>query len=88
MKKTLRLDAEADEEIAHAIDRYEDEREGLGLEFFTEFTDAIDRLDEPGRECEPLPISAQSNVRHDVIGYSTRAGARRTIVTCACCLSY
>ena len=33
MKKSLRVDAEAEEEIAHAIDRHENEREGLGLEF-------------------------------------------------------
>ena len=35
MKKSLRIDAEAQEEIAHAIDHYENEREGLGLEFWT-----------------------------------------------------
>ena len=30
MIKPIRIDAEADEEITHAIDRYEREREGLG----------------------------------------------------------
>ena len=30
MKKSIRVDAEAEEEIEHAISRYEKEREGLG----------------------------------------------------------
>ena len=33
MTKAIRIDAEADDEISHAIDRYEREREGLGAEF-------------------------------------------------------
>jgi hypothetical protein len=40
MKKSLRIDAEAEQEIAHAIDRYDNEREGLGLEFWSELADA------------------------------------------------
>ena len=68
MKKALRLDAEAEEEIAHAIDRYEDEREGLGLEFFTELSDAMDTLDEPGPECGP------------VIGLPPELGVRRKLL--------
>lgn len=39
MKKSLRVDAEAEEEIAHAIDRYENEREGLGVEFWRELSE-------------------------------------------------
>ena len=35
MTKSIRIDAEADDEISHAIDRYEREREGLGAEFWT-----------------------------------------------------
>lgn len=33
MTKSIRIDAEADDEISHAIGRYEREREGLGAEF-------------------------------------------------------
>lgn len=54
MKKFLPVDAEAEEEIAHAIDRHENERKGLGLEFWTEPSDAMDTLDEPGPECGPV----------------------------------
>ena len=36
MTKSIRIDAEAEEEITHAIDRYDNEREGLGLEFWDE----------------------------------------------------
>jgi hypothetical protein len=46
MKTPLRIDAEAEEEIAHAIDRYEREREGLGAEFWAELSDAMDALAE------------------------------------------
>lgn len=30
MTKSIRVDAEAEDEISHAIDRYERERQGLG----------------------------------------------------------
>jgi toxin ParE1/3/4 len=59
MKKPIRFDDEAEDEIAHAIDRYESEREGLGTEFWEELSDAIDELGAPGPECGPvigLPI--------------------------------
>ena len=54
MKKSLRVDAEAEDEIEHAIEHYEDEREGLGLEFWAELSDAMDTLDDPGPECGPV----------------------------------
>lgn len=57
MKKTLRLDAEAEEEIAYAIQRYEGEREGLGLEFWFELSSAMDTLEDPGPECGPASVS-------------------------------
>jgi plasmid stabilization system protein ParE len=69
MKKSLRIDAEAEEEIAHAIDHYENEREGLGFEFWTEVSDAIDALDEPGPECGP------------VIGLPRELGVRRKLLS-------
>ena len=69
MKKSLRIDAEAEEEIAHAIDRYENEREGLGLEFWTELSDAMDTLDDPGPECGP------------VIGLPPELGVRRKLLS-------
>jgi len=69
MKKFLRVDAEAEDEIAHAIDRHENEREGLGLEFWTELSDAMGALDEPGPECGP------------VIGLPPELGVRRKLLS-------
>lgn len=69
MKKPLRVDAEAEEEIAHAIARYENEREGLGLEFWIELGDCMDTLDEPGPECGP------------VIGLPPELGVRRKLLS-------
>jgi plasmid stabilization system protein ParE len=54
MNKSIRIDLEAEEEIAHAIDRYETEREGLGAEFWDELRAAIRALEEPGPECGPV----------------------------------
>jgi plasmid stabilization system protein ParE len=68
MKRPIRIDAEAQEEIAHAIDRYEKEREGLGLEFWDELSTAIDTLEEPGPECGP------------VIGLPPELGVRRKLL--------
>lgn len=50
MRKALRVDAEAEEEIEHAIRRYEGEREGLGLAFWTELSEAMDTLGASGPE--------------------------------------
>lgn len=68
MKKTIRVDAEAEEEIAHAIDRYEDEREGLGAEFWDELRTAMRTLEVPGPECGP------------VIGLPRELGVRRKLL--------
>ena len=54
MTKSIRIDLEAEEEIAHAIDRYETEREGLGAEFWDELRAAIRTLEAPGPECGPV----------------------------------
>lgn len=54
MTKQLRVDFEAEEEIAHAIDRYETSREGLGAEFLEELSAAIQTLKAPGPECGPV----------------------------------
>jgi plasmid stabilization system protein ParE len=54
MTKTVRVDPEAIAEIDHAIVRYERERDGLGLEFWLEATEAIDGLATPGPECGPV----------------------------------
>jgi hypothetical protein len=50
MTRSIRIDAEADEEISHAIDRYEREREGLGAEFWDELKAAMRTLEAPGPE--------------------------------------
>jgi len=47
-------DAEAEDEISHAIDRYEDEREGLGAEFWDELRTTIRTVEAPGSECGPV----------------------------------
>ncbi len=69
MKTASRIDAEAEEEIAHAIERYEKEREGLGFEFWEELSTAIDSLKEPGPECGP------------VIGLPRELGVRRKLLS-------
>jgi len=69
MKKAIRIDAEAEEEIAHAIDRYEKERDGLGFEFWEELSRAIDSLEDPGAECGP------------VIGLPRELGVRRKLLS-------
>ncbi|MBA3457599.1 MAG: type II toxin-antitoxin system RelE/ParE family toxin [Deltaproteobacteria bacterium] len=66
MKKPIRVDAEAEEEIAHAIDRYE--REGLGAEFWDELKTAMRTLEAPGPECGP------------VIGLPPELGVRRKLL--------
>jgi plasmid stabilization system protein ParE len=68
MTKSIRVDAEAEEEIAHAIDRYENEREGLGLEFWDELQTAMNTLASPGPECGP------------VIGLPRELGVRRKLL--------
>lgn len=60
MTKAVRLDEEAEEEIAHAIERYELEREGLGTEFWDELRAAIRTLEAPGPECGPVVGARES----------------------------
>ena len=69
MTKAVRVDAEAEEEIAHAIDRYEDERAGLGAEFWDELRTAMRTLEAPGPECGP------------VIGLPRELGVRRKLLS-------
>lgn len=69
MTKPIRIDAEAEEEITHAIDRYENEREGLGVEFWDELQAAMKTLESPGPECGP------------VIGLPRELGVRRKLLT-------
>jgi toxin ParE1/3/4 len=69
MKKSLRLDAEAEEEISHAIDHYEKEREGLGADFWEELRTAMNTLEAPGPECGY------------VIGLPRELGVRRKLLT-------
>ncbi len=68
MTKSLRIDAEAEEEIAHAIGRYESERAGLGAEFWDEVRRAIQNLVAPGPECGL------------VVGVSPELGVRRKLL--------
>jgi toxin ParE1/3/4 len=69
MKKKIRIDAEAEEEISNAIERYENEREGLGFEFWTELSTAMDTLEDPGPECGA------------VIGLPRELGVRRKLLS-------
>ncbi len=68
MTKSVRVNPEAEEEIDHAIARHEAEREGLGLAFWIEVSDAIDGLANPGPECGP------------VIGLPRELGVRRKLL--------
>ena len=68
MTKSIRIDAEADDEISHAIDRYEREREGLGAELWDELKAAMRTLEAPGPECGP------------VIGLPRELGVRRKLL--------
>ena len=68
MTKSIRVDAEAEEEIAHAIDRYDAEREGLGAEFWDELRTAMWTLEAPGPECGPI------------IGLPPELGVRRKLL--------
>jgi toxin ParE1/3/4 len=68
MTKSVRIDLEAEEEIAHAIDRYETEREGLGADFWDELRAAIRTLEAPGPECRP------------VLGLPRELGVRRKLL--------
>jgi plasmid stabilization system protein ParE len=68
MTKPIRVDAEAEDEIAHAIDRYEHQREGLGAEFWDELRTAMRTLETPGPECGP------------VIGLPRELGVRRKLL--------
>jgi toxin ParE1/3/4 len=68
MTKSIRIDAEAEDEISRAIDRYENEREGLGAEFFDELRAAMRTLEAPGPECGP------------VIGLPAELGIRRKLL--------
>ena|SRR3990172_11535647 len=54
MRKSVRVDPEAVEEMAAAMDWYDGERPGLGAEFFDEAREAIRSLERPGVECRPV----------------------------------
>jgi hypothetical protein len=54
MTKQIRIDAEAEDEIAHAMDGYARERNGLGAEFLAELSAAMNTLSAPGPECGPV----------------------------------
>jgi toxin ParE1/3/4 len=68
MKKSIRIDADAEDEISHAIDRYEEEREGLGGEFWDELRTTMQTLEAPGPECGA------------VIGLPRELGVRRKLL--------
>jgi toxin ParE1/3/4 len=51
MSKLVRLDPEAEEEIAAGIDWYEKQEPGLGAEFLDEIKAAMRSLRAPGAEC-------------------------------------
>jgi hypothetical protein len=53
MTKSIHIDAEADDEISHAIHRYEREREGLGAKFWDELKAAMRTLESPGPNAGP-----------------------------------
>jgi hypothetical protein len=56
------------QEIAHAIAHYDEEREGLGAEFWEELSSALQTLEAPGPECG------------SVIGLPRELGVRRKLL--------
>jgi plasmid stabilization system protein ParE len=68
MRRSIRVDPEAEDEISHAIDRYERQREGLGADFLDEVRIAMRTLETPGPECGP------------VIGLPAELGVRRKLL--------
>jgi hypothetical protein len=89
MTKSIRIDAEADEEISHAIDRYEREREGLGAEFWDELKAAMRTLEAPGPECGPvIGLPRQLGVRRKLLArFRTRLSSWRAMRSSASFLS-
>ena len=81
MTKSIRIDAEADDEISHAIDRYEREREGLGAEFWDELKAAMRTLEAPGPECGPvIGLPRELGVRRKLLArFSTRSSSWKAI---------
>jgi plasmid stabilization system protein ParE len=68
MNKPVRVDPEAEEEIAAGIDWYESKRLGLGSEFLDEISAAIRSLDEPGPECGPVNgVPPQLGIRRKLV---------------------
>jgi plasmid stabilization system protein ParE len=68
MPKPVRVDPEAEEEIAAGIAWYEARRAGLGREFLDEVRAAIRSLATPGPECRPaLGISTEFGVRRKLL---------------------
>jgi plasmid stabilization system protein ParE len=68
MTKLIRVDAEAEDEISHAIDHYEREREGLGAELWDDLKATMRTLANPGPECGA------------VIGLPRELGVRRKLL--------
>ena len=68
MTRIVRLDREAEDEIAEAMERYEAARPGLGLEFLAVVGAAMATLVSPGPECGPVP------------GLPPRLGVRRKLL--------
>jgi hypothetical protein len=60
MSKLVRLDPEAEEEIAAGIDWYEKQRPGLGAEFLDEITVAMRSLQAPGPNSQRRTTTASS----------------------------
>ena len=68
MRKRLRVDREADDEIAGGIEWYEAQRPGLGHDFLGAIRDAMHSLRAPGPECRAA------------VGVPIRLGVRRKLV--------
>ena len=77
MTKTIRLDAEAEEEIVHAIERYNAERAGLGAEFLDELRDSIETLSIPGPECGSWSATSTRDPTQAALAIPLRHRVRR-----------
>ena len=66
--KSIRIEREAEDDIATAMAWYDDQRSGLGTEFFAEVRSAVRSLATPGPECRPIQgIAADLDVRRRLV---------------------
>ena len=59
--KSLRVEPEADDELASAVDWYEDQRPGLGADFYAAVVEAVERV-QTAPEAHPFVPGAPADL--------------------------